>query len=160
MTTQESIITDEMRAQVGVESRPWVMEVERGAIQRFAEAIGDPNPLFYDEEYAKRSRHGGIIAPVGFFGWPVGEPPPASTVESPFIRRVNGGNDFTYNRPIYAGERLIASRKLAEANERQGSPRTGRMLFLITETTYRDLSGKVVAISRNTGISYEGPTSS
>ncbi len=157
---QESIVTDEMHAQVGVESRPWVMEVERGAIQRFAEAIGDLNPLFYDEEYARRSRYGGIIAPVGFFGWPVGEPPPESTVESPFMRRVNGGNDFTYNRPVYAGERLIASRKLADVNERQGSPRTGRMLFLISETTYRDLSGKVVATSRNTGISYEGPTSS
>lgn len=160
MTTEESSITDEMRAHVGVESRPWVMEVERGAIQRFAEAISDPNPMFYDEEYAKNSRYGGTIAPVGFFGWPVGEPPPLTTVESPFIRRVNGGNDFTYNRPVYAGERLIASRRLAKIYERQGNPRTGRMMFIINETVYRDLSGKIVAISRNTGISYQGPTSS
>src|SRR5271166_3798802 len=59
-------VTDEVRKQIGLQSEAHVVEVERGAIRRFAEAIGDPNPLFHDEVAARRSRFGGIIAPPTF----------------------------------------------------------------------------------------------
>ena len=45
---------------VGRRSRPVVNWVERGAVRRFAEAIGDPNPLYLDEEAAQKSRYGPI----------------------------------------------------------------------------------------------------
>jgi hypothetical protein len=35
-------------------------------IKRYAYAIGGPNPFYYDEAYANRSMHGGIIAPSLF----------------------------------------------------------------------------------------------
>ena len=38
----------------------------RFAILRFAEGIGDDNPLWTDQEYAARSVHGGLIAPPSF----------------------------------------------------------------------------------------------
>ena len=57
---------------------PIVRQVEKGAIRRYAEAVGNDNALYRDEEYARRSRFGWIIAPPGFFGWPV-EPANAST---------------------------------------------------------------------------------
>ena len=37
------------RTLIGRESKPVVHEVEKGAIRRFAEALGDPNPLYQDE---------------------------------------------------------------------------------------------------------------
>ncbi|EPR29903.1 hypothetical protein I656_00403 [Geobacillus sp. WSUCF1] len=40
--------------------------VERGAVKKFAEAIGDPNPIYWDEETGKRSRYGRNIAPPTF----------------------------------------------------------------------------------------------
>ncbi|MCE2465561.1 MAG: MaoC family dehydratase N-terminal domain-containing protein [Dehalococcoidia bacterium] len=40
---------------IGVESPPQVLEVEKGAIIRFAQAIGDPNPMWNDESEARRS---------------------------------------------------------------------------------------------------------
>ena len=46
----DSIITDKMRAAIGVESVPVTQEIEKGAIIRFAQAIGDPNPLFVMSE--------------------------------------------------------------------------------------------------------------
>ena len=39
-------------------------------IKKFADAMDDRNPLYWDEEYAGNSRFGSIIAPPGFFGWP------------------------------------------------------------------------------------------
>ena len=67
--TQEpdSLITEEMRRAIGVESDPGVIEVEKETIRRVADALGDPNPLWRDEEYAKGTSYGGIIAfPIAF----------------------------------------------------------------------------------------------
>lgn len=45
-------------------------EVEKGMIRRFALAVGDPHPLYYDEAFAAKTVHGGIIAPYTFpFEW-------------------------------------------------------------------------------------------
>jgi hypothetical protein len=35
----------------------------KDAIRHFCDGIGDPNPLFRDEEYAKKTRYGSIVAP-------------------------------------------------------------------------------------------------
>ncbi len=158
---QDSVITDEMRSLIGVESEPSIYEIQKEPIRRWAGAIGDSNPLYHDEEYAKKSRYGGIIAPPGLLGnytFPVkaGGPPPR--VKSPFRRILNGGNEYQFFRPVRAGDVLTATTKLADLRERQGSPGIGRMLFQVSETTFKNQKGEVVAKTRNTGISYEGPT--
>jgi len=40
--------------------------VEAGHIMMFARAIGDANPIYYDENYAKTTEPGGVIAPPTF----------------------------------------------------------------------------------------------
>jgi acyl dehydratase len=40
--------------------------IEAGHIMMFARAIGDFNPVYYDEDYARQSEVGGIIAPPTF----------------------------------------------------------------------------------------------
>ena len=59
------IVDEEARKQIGTVGEARTYDVERGAIRRFAEAIGDPNPLFNDE---KEARHvfGGMVAPPTF----------------------------------------------------------------------------------------------
>ena len=42
---------------------PYEFHVERGKIREFADAIGDPNPIYRDPGYAEKSASGGIIAP-------------------------------------------------------------------------------------------------
>ncbi|TET38047.1 MAG: MaoC family dehydratase, partial [Dehalococcoidia bacterium] len=58
-------ITDELKALIGTTTEPVIMEVERGAIRRYADAIDDPNPLFRDVEHARSSRYGEMICPPG-----------------------------------------------------------------------------------------------
>ena len=48
MTTEESVITAAMKETIGVESEPITHEVEKGAIIKFAQAIGDRNPAYPD----------------------------------------------------------------------------------------------------------------
>ena len=51
---------------IGKKTKEYTIDIEKGHIRRFAEAIGDPSPLYYDEEYAKQTSYKGIIAPPTF----------------------------------------------------------------------------------------------
>jgi len=143
------IVTDEIRKLIGTESEPRVAEVERGAIRRFAEAIGDSNPLFNDEAAARRSRYGGMIAPPtfcrslggGFFNVPL-----------PLARALDGGSEWEYSEPIRPGDRITVISKLADIREAAG--RMGTMVFIVTETRYTNQFGQLCAIQRWTGIRY------
>ena len=68
MSTERSLVTDEIRALVGargpVRSSP--DEVSTSEIRRFAQAIFDDTRLFYDDAAAKASRFGGRVAPGTF----------------------------------------------------------------------------------------------
>jgi acyl dehydratase len=154
-TPPDSVITDDMRRQIGIPTEPWIVACERGAISRYADAIGDPNPIYRDEDYARETAYGTVVAPPIFLGWPVSQGRSAR-VDSPFFRHVTGGVEVIYERPVRAGEKLVATAKLADLYEKTGRPGVGRMLFQILETTYRDLNGKVVAIKRTTDITFEG----
>ncbi|MBA3610148.1 MAG: MaoC family dehydratase N-terminal domain-containing protein, partial [Rubrobacter sp.] len=40
--------------------------VERGAVRKFAEAIAEESPLYVDEDVARGSRYGRLLAPPTF----------------------------------------------------------------------------------------------
>lgn len=151
----DSIITDEMKAAVGVESEPSVYEIERSSIRRWAESIGDPNPLYRDEEYARSKGYRSLVAPPGFiaqYAFPVKYGGGGGHIRSPFTRNLNGGNEYEFFKPIQAGDTISATRKIAELRERDG--KMGKMLFIITEITYKNQDGEIVAKSHGTHITY------
>ena len=159
--TTESVITDEMRAAIGVESEPHTVEVDKTAIRMFARSVGYTDPLFYDEEFAKSKGYRTLPAPPHYLGTPIfnpaqsdatfGGPRGRQRFESPFKRRLNGGTQIEYFDTIYAGDVLTVTSKIADMVEAQGS--LGTMLITTTETTYKR-GDQVVALSRGTGIQY------
>lgn len=104
--TQEMI--DGMRARLGtklrIEDSTHNEYATRMAILKFAHGIGDANPLWSDEAYARKSPYGGIVAPPSFiwacfaqvqFGW----------------RGLGGfhaGCDVEFIKPIYLGDKVTA----------------------------------------------------
>ena len=86
--TQESVISQQMRDAIGVESEAITHEVEKGAIIKFAQAIGDTNPLFNDEGVARQTRYGGIIAPPTFMRSLISNARPLTRVHTPPISMV------------------------------------------------------------------------
>lgn len=152
----DSIITDEMRAKIGTTLEPVVFEVEKGAIRRFAQAVEDPNPLYADDEYARKTPYGGIVCPPGFFGWPVGQTVGMETlinvVDPPLKNILNGGNEAEFYLPVHPGDVLVSYTKLADLYEKTGS--AGKMLFAVFEATYKNQVDQVVAKMRYTFIFY------
>ena len=159
--TTESIITDEMRAAIGVESEPYTLEVDKTAVRMFARAVGYTDPIFYDEAFAKSKGYRSLLAPPHYLGTPIfnpansdatfGGPRGRRSFTSPYKRGLNGGTDIEYFDTICAGDTLTATSKISDIVERTGS--LGPMLITTTETTYKR-DGTVVAITRGTGISY------
>ena len=156
MTSEaKSVVTDEMRAQLNVESEPWTVEVDKTAVRMFARSVQYTDPLFYDEEFAKSKGYRSLPAPPHYLGTPVYNPnAPARGVAQlniPYRRNLNGGTDIEYFDQIVAGDVLTATSKTTDLEETSG--RLGPMLIVRTETTYRR-DGTVVAIQRGTLIRY------
>ncbi|MGB2800102.1 MAG: MaoC family dehydratase N-terminal domain-containing protein [Dehalococcoidia bacterium] len=154
----ESILTDEIKAMIGTLSEPVIMEVGRVAIRRYADAVGDDNPLFHEVEDAKAAGYEDLICPPGFWGWPIKGRATiggmsivgAVLVKAGLFRILDGGVDQEFYIPIRAGDILTAYSKIADIREREG--KTGKMIFTTVETTYLNQNGDTVAVNRATVI--------
>lgn len=133
---------------VGRGSPPTLNEVEKGAIRRFAEAIGDFNPIYYDDEYAKAAGFPTVVAPPTF---------PASFHSAADLRELLGvgiksllhaEQTFEYERPIFAGDRIYVATRVAEVLEKPSA--TGRMDVAVIEDEGRDEEGNLVFKARRT----------
>jgi acyl dehydratase len=144
-------VTDEVREQIGKTAEPRTYEVERGAIRRFAEAIGDPNPLFNREPDARASRFGGMIAPPTFCRSMMAAFPEVK-IDMQGNRGLDGGSDWEYFVPIRPGDRITVQTKIADIRESDG--RLGAMVFTTIETSYTNQFGQLCALQRATGIRY------
>ena len=152
MTTVGSFLTEEMRQQaIGQKSAPRTIDVEKGAIIKFAAAIEDDNPVFSDEVAARDSRYGGLIAPPTFLR-SVGVDRPAFPYDMPFNRMLDGGSDWEYFYPVRAGDRITAISEIADVNERTG--RMGLMIITTIVVTYRNQFDQVAATQTSTSIRY------
>ena len=151
MPDENTIIPESLRNAIGVESDPITYEIEKGHIARFAEAIGDENPIYSDEIKARNSKYGGIIAPPTFYrALRPGSLP--ETAESPFTRNLDAGSDWEFFEPIRPGDRITVTIKLADVVEREG--RLGKMLIITREPRYENQLGQIVATQKTNGISY------
>ena len=148
------IMTEELAELIGTQSDPVILEVERGAIRRYAQAIEDPNPLYNDAEYAKKSKYGEMICPPGFFGWPV---KPRSLAQAAMFSQImqkpgrstsmDNGGELEFMLPVRAGDVLTSVTKIVDIYEEIG--RSGNQLLLgILEITYINQNDDIVAKSR------------
>ena len=142
------------RTLIGRESEPVVHEVEKGAIRRFADALGDPNPLYQDEATARAAGHPALLAPPTF--------PVALTANERFRHSLDLGTrsilhseqQLEYARPIVAGDRITVVSRVADVQERPGA--SGPMDVLVIEDEGRDDKGEWVFRSRATLILRRG----
>ena len=152
MSTPSSFLTKSMIEQaIGAKSNPINTVIEKGAILRFAEAIGDTNPIYTDEVAARSSIHGGIIAPPTFLR-STGSVRPEIPFDLPFDRLLDAGSSWEYFSAIRAGDIITAVGTVADISERSG--RVGLMIFIITEINYTNQFQELVATQVNTLIRY------
>jgi acyl dehydratase len=144
---EESLISQELRDLLGQEGKPESFEVEKGHIRRFAQAVGDPNPLWNDLERARQSRYGNIIAPPTFLI-------DAATIElceklkGPPGSFINASTEIEYLRPIFLGDTITTTARLIDLKEK--TKNNGKLLIMLTEFIYKNQREETVRICRNT----------
>ncbi len=133
---------------VGKRSEAVSNVVEKGAVRKFAEAIGDPNPLYIDEEAAKESRYGRLLAPPTFprtfeYGEVEGVGPPGQGF-------IHGEHRIRYERPLLVGEEVLCYAEVKDYYEKEG--REGTLGFLISERVGESPEGERIFTMTDTAV--------
>ncbi|MGO9298351.1 MAG: MaoC family dehydratase N-terminal domain-containing protein [Streptosporangiaceae bacterium] len=123
-------------------------EVSRVKIAEFADAIGDPSPLYRDTATAQAVGYRDVIAPPTF---PIVISMAASgqAVSDPglgvnYAMVVHGEQRFEYSRPIEAGDVVTAEVTIADIRD------VGRNVLVTTRTEIRTLDGEHICTAYST----------
>ena len=169
MVSEGSLITEEMRAMIGKELTSWTAGegLSRSEIRRYTQAIMDDNPLYYDEEYAKKSRFAGVVAPgvfpVRYLRRPAGTPdpmrhaPPDGNIGASRdsverwvklwpedMHEFNAGSELEVFQHACPGDIISGKDISVDVYEKTG--RTGMVGYFVIETIYTNQKGEVLCI--------------
>ena len=178
-----TLITPEIRALIGVESETTTAfeAVEKGALRRFCQAIMDDDPVYWNEEYAKQTKYGGVVAPPLYSAfsnrrrsgtpdpldrfkndpeWDGTSPPPGGAP-----RREPGGLppvSLPLKRLLNGGVSAeffaycrpgdLISAKRKYIDITERTGRTGLMVIIVSETAYTNQDGLLLCKVRNTTV--------
>ncbi|HEY8454160.1 MAG TPA: MaoC family dehydratase N-terminal domain-containing protein [Actinopolymorphaceae bacterium] len=123
-------------------------EVSREKIREFADAIGDPNPVYRDPAAAQKLGHPDVIAPPTF---PIvvafalldrlfNDPELGLALH----RVVHSDQKFRYDRPIHPGDRLMGTLTIAGVRRAAGTD------LISTQTTITTVEGERVCTAEAT----------
>jgi acyl dehydratase len=143
------------RTLIGSAMPPFTVEMEKGAIRRFAEAIGETTAIYFDEAFARSLGYPGIVAPPTF---PTAFRPPSEPTWRHGLdegRILAGQQGFRYRRPIYAGDRLQCELRLTDVQDKRSGK--GSMELMIQDLIITSTSGDMVCVNRRVVI-YRGRT--
>lgn len=120
--------------------------MSREKIKEFADAIGDDNPLYRDQEVAVAAGYPDVLAPPTFLtiinlagiNAIVADPELGLDYE----RMVHGDQRFTHARPVHAGDRLTLTTHLDDIFARAGHD------FLTARAEVLDADGEHVCTTR------------
>ena len=135
------------RNAIGRESKPAINEVEKGSIRKFAEAIGETNPIYFEEAAARAAGYRSVVAPPTFpTTLRAGSDLREGLLLSPGKHLLQAEQSFEYARPIVAGDKLTVRSKVVEVSQRQ-TP-SGLTDVVVIEDEGRDETQEVVYRSR------------
>jgi len=123
-------------------------EVSRVKVAEFADAIGDPNPVFHDRAAAQAAGYPDVVAPPTF-AVVVAMASSRTAVGDPglglnYAMVVHGEQRFDYSRPLRAGDVVTAQSTISAIRE------VGSITMLTTETQIRTVDGEHVCTGFST----------
>ena len=154
---EPSLIDAESASRAGTVAATATGEVNRREWQRWAAAVGDDNPLWFDAEYARAQGYRDVICPPLYLQYAilgvtplVGLRPDGSSgaVSGSLAfprapKRMAGGESTTFHGPAYHRDEIEMVRTIESIVEKQG--RSGRFVLVTWRTVYRNQRSELVA---------------
>lgn len=156
-------LVDQIRQHVGASSPPIRVTVDALTSQRYARAIGEENPLYYDEQYARSKGYAGLVVPPNFLpsylDWSDGgreedlrpDGTPSAEMEwipTEGVRIMGGGEEMHFHAPCIAGTEVVLTSHLDEVASRDSQ--SGLMFVLKVRNTYESSGGTLLMTSTRT----------
>lgn len=130
------------------------LPVEAEHVKKFAEAVGENNPIHFDVNAAREQGLPNIVAPPTFtvtqiFHVPRTERERRLGAGLDYKRVLHGEQEFVYERLPFAGETLKGRMRITKDFEKEGK-RGGTMRFVTYESKFMDAEGDDVLTARYT----------
>jgi acyl dehydratase len=157
------ILPPELQAFIGAEATPEIVmrdPIEMSAIRRWCDAMGDANPLYVDEDYARATEFGGRVAPPAMLdAWTMpfydpdrktaGDHMPvmAALTALGYPAAVATNIEQEYFRYLKPGDTLTC-RSIVESISAEKTTSLGRGRFIYVRNDYIDQTGEPVGLMR------------
>lgn len=150
----ETLISPDMRRAIG-QTEQLRGEVHKKEFQRWAAAVGDLNPLYFDEAFAKLHGHRDVVMPPMFISRVTNgvtflnelRPDGISSRDFPSIplleRSMAGGEEIHFYGHAYPRDELTATRKLVNVEEKRG--KSGAFILVTWQTSYVNQQAELLA---------------
>jgi len=116
-------------------------EANKDAIRHFADGIGDGNLLYRDEDYAKNTVYGGVVAPPNFFYSVF----PTWVLQGlPGVHAFHSGNDWTFYKPVKLGDKITPECRFTGFEEKE-SKFAGKFVMEYQEAKFFNQEGDLLA---------------
>lgn len=130
---------------------PYTVMVQREQIRRFAETLGLPERVYYDEAEARAAGLPDLPAPptlatcYGLWANPalLAE---LDSLGAPLLRLLHGEQSYVYHTPVFAGDTLTGAPTIAGLARKDG--RRGPFQVLTLETRWRNQRAELAITDR------------
>ncbi|MDT7837365.1 MaoC family dehydratase N-terminal domain-containing protein [Aquabacterium sp. OR-4] len=133
------------KAYIGHELPAFTVDVEQGRLKFFAQAIGQTDPVYTDEDAARAAGHPGLPVPPSFlFCLEMDAPNPGALrelLDIDIAKVLHGEQRFRYHRGAHAGDRLSFQQRIADIYDKKN----GALEFVVRETRVTNQRGEHVA---------------
>jgi acyl dehydratase len=145
---------------LGVVSEPRVVTVEKGFLIFFAKAIGETNPIYFDQAAARAAGYPAIpVPPTYLFSLQLSQPARRGDLLDKegglgvdMMGLLHAEQGFTYHRTIHAGDRITITTTTTEIYEKKD----GALEFVVQETRFENEDGELCAEARQSMVVRNG----
>ena len=153
MTVSQELAA-EVRRHIGKASPPVQVKVDSLTARRYARAIGDDNPIYFDEAAAKQAGYASTVVPPNFLpsyldftdGGPEDELRVDGTkgddmawIPLEGVRLMGGGEEMIFHSPIYVDTDVVLTSYLEEVSVRES--RSGLLMVMKIRNSYTTTEG-------------------
>jgi acyl dehydratase len=154
-------VYEQIKSRLGQTRLVAIGKINQRDMERFAVAVGDSNPLFFDHAFAREHGYPGAIAPPLYLssvlGWEPGPPedslrpdgtPHDDAMAVPIrgLRVMGGGQELEFHQPVTAGMDVVMEFSVSQAELKQG--RSGPLLVVQLQKRFLTTDGSPIVTCR------------
>jgi acyl dehydratase len=152
MVDVDALVRD-LKGRIGFEGAPFTHTVEKGALIKFAKAVGETNPIYLDEAYARTTRFGGLIAcPTWVSVYPPEVNSRVIVRDLPLKRFLHTDDVARMHGVIRPGDEITATPRYGDVYTRTG--KAGPMLFQAADIALTNQRQELVAEVRVVSVNF------